>query len=203
MRAPPPLLAVPLVLLLLMAGCSADDKRTSTTGTTDSTATSDASSFRVESPDFADGGPMPRAYSCDANSQRQVSPPLNVTGFPANAVSLALILQDPDVPVPEAPTRTLTHWLVWNITTANGTVRFLQDAVPPGAVQGANDFGQGYLGPCPPPGSSAHHYNFTAYALDARIELPAGSDRAALEAAMQGHVLATARLIGTYVRQVV
>jgi hypothetical protein len=72
--------------------------------------------------------------------------------------------------------------------------------LPDGALQGRNDFGEiGYGGPCPPPGSP-HHYVFTLYALDAKLNLPVGATRAQVEAAMQGNILARGELIGLYQR---
>jgi Phosphatidylethanolamine-binding protein len=50
-------------------------------------------------------------------------------------------------------------------------------AVPPGAVEGVNDFGRrGYRDPCPPHGA-AHHYHFVVLALDTRLGLAAGARR--------------------------
>ena len=70
-----------------------------------------------------------------------------------------------------------------------------------GGRQGRNDFGQvGYNGPCPPPGS-AHRYHFKLYALDSRLDLPAGVTKAALEETMRTHVLAQAEIVGRYQRR--
>jgi Raf kinase inhibitor-like YbhB/YbcL family protein len=67
-----------------------------------------------------------------------------------------------------------------------------------GARQGRNSFGWiGYAGPCPP-GKSAHHYVFTLYALDAKLNLPAGATRKQVEAAMLSHILARGELIALY-----
>ena len=72
--------------------------------------------------------------------------------------------------------------------------------LPDGALQGRNDFGEiGYGGPCPPSGAP-HHYVFTLYALDIKLNLPVGATRAQVEAAMQGHILASGKLIGIYQR---
>jgi hypothetical protein len=81
----------------------------------------------------------------------------------------------------------------------------LPEAVPTtpklasGGVQGKNDFGNiGYGGPCPPGGT--HRYEFKLYALDTDIKLPAGATKAQLVKAMEGHVLAEAKLTGKYTR---
>jgi Raf kinase inhibitor-like YbhB/YbcL family protein len=109
-----------------------------------------------------------------------------------------LIVTDPD-----APRRTFTHWVFYELPPET---RMLTEGVPgvgqlsDGALQGRNDFGEiGYGGPCPPPGSF-HHYVFTLYALDVKLNLPAGEKRAQVEAAMQGHILATGRLVGLFQR---
>jgi Raf kinase inhibitor-like YbhB/YbcL family protein len=69
-----------------------------------------------------------------------------------------------------------------------------------GAKQGKNDFGNiGYGGPAPPKGKP-HRYVFKLYALDATLDLPAGSTKAQLEKAMKGHILAEGQVVGTYAR---
>jgi Raf kinase inhibitor-like YbhB/YbcL family protein len=139
--------------------------------------------LRITTPAFNDGNPIPRQYTCDGEN---APPPLNLSGTPAGAKSLALIMDDPD-----APAGLFTHWLVWNLPPrSNGIV----------GTDGTNDFGKrGYGGPCPPAGSS-HRYVFHLYALDASLALPAGAKRAELDAAMRGHVLADARFTGKYAR---
>jgi Raf kinase inhibitor-like YbhB/YbcL family protein len=70
-----------------------------------------------------------------------------------------------------------------------------------GGVQGINDFKKiGYGGPCPPPGD-AHRYFFKLYALDAMLNLKAGARKSDVEAAMKGHILGQAELMGTYKRE--
>ena len=107
-------------------------------------------------------------------------------------------MHDPDAPVPGG----FTHWLVYNIPA---TVDHLpehvpnQDALPGGGVQAKNDGGKyGYMGPCPPSGT--HRYYFRLYALDIILDPAAGSSKAALEKAIEGHVLAQAELLGRYKR---
>ncbi len=112
--------------------------------------------------------------------------------------SFALIVTDPD-----APGRTFIHWVLYDLPA--GARRLpeglpSQDKLADGARQGSNDFAKiGYGGPCPPP-KSTHRYFFTLYALDAKLNLPAGATRAQVEAAMQGHILARGELIGLYQR---
>ena len=72
--------------------------------------------------------------------------------------------------------------------------------LPSGAKQGKNDFGNiGYGGPAPPKGK-AHRYFFKLYALDIVLDLPTGANKAELEKAMKGHILAEGQFMGTYKR---
>jgi Raf kinase inhibitor-like YbhB/YbcL family protein len=122
------------------------------------------------------------------------------SGVPANAKSLALIVDDPDAPDPAAPTRVYVHWVIYDIpTSATGLPEGMTSSqVPKGARQGKNDSGGiGYMGPCPPIGR--HRYFFKLYALDTVLgDLGAGATKADLEAKMGGHIVAQAELIGTY-----
>ena len=151
--------------------------------------------MNLSSTSFQDGSRIPAKYTC---SGANISPQLAWSAPPAATVSLALIVTDPD-----APRGTWVHWVLYNLPA--GT-RALPEGLPAlgqlpdGALQGRNDFGEiGYGGPCPPPGSP-HHYIFTLYALDAKLNLPVGATRAQVEAAMQGHILASGRLVGLFQR---
>ncbi|HEX2066614.1 MAG TPA: YbhB/YbcL family Raf kinase inhibitor-like protein [Candidatus Thermoplasmatota archaeon] len=187
-----------LVALALLAGCT-DTSPPPSPSTTPSSSSSPPLPMSLASPAFASGAAIPQRHTCDGD---EVSPPLNVTRLPAGTVSVALTMKDPDVPTPVAPVRTIVHWVVWGVAPAGDQVAFPEGSVPAGARQGANDFGNGYLGPCPPPGSPAHRYNFTAYALDNQPDLPANATAAQLEGAMAGHVLGKATLTGLYTRKV-
>lgn len=159
----------------------------------------DASAMDVTSAAFEDQGAIPTRHTCDGEG---TSPPLSVTGVPANASSLAMSVLDPDAPVPEAPALTVVHWLIWNLNATGGTLMLAEGEVPEGAVQGANTGGENaWMGPCPPPASNPHRYVFTVYALIAPLDLQEGADRDAFEAALEGHVLAQATLTGTYGRE--
>lgn len=153
--------------------------------------------LEIHSPAFGDEGPIPRAHTCDG---ADISPPLRWTGTPANAKSLALIVDDPD-----APGGTWVHWVLYNLPTSidnlpSGVPTDPEISQPVVARQGTNDFKRsGYGGPCPPPGP-AHRYFFKLYALDAELDLPKGATKDVLLKAMEGHVLAEALLIGTYGR---
>jgi Raf kinase inhibitor-like YbhB/YbcL family protein len=158
-----------------------------------------AATIRLQSQSFREGAPIPKAHTCDG---ADTSPPLDWSGVPENARSLALIVEDPD-----APGGTFTHWILFNLPP---DLAGLEEALAAdlevsvsrtGAKgrQGKNDFGKvGYGGPCPPSGT--HRYYFVLYALDHRPELESGATRRELLAAMKGHVVAQGRLMGRYSR---
>lgn len=147
------------------------------------------SNLSLASQEFKDGEQIPGQYSCKGQN---VNPPLNVSGVPAGAKSLALILHDPD-----AVGGDFVHWLVWDIPTSTGSITV--NSVPEGAVQGQNGGGQNkYMGPCPPAGTGTHHYKFELYALDKTLGLKAGADRDQLQKAMNGHILAQHILTGLF-----
>ncbi len=154
-----------------------------------------AMSLKLTSPAFADRQAIPPRHTCEGDD---LSPPLAWSGVPPGTRGLALVCDDPD-----APGGIWVHWVVHGIPPDAGG---LPAGVPPragladGTRQGLNDFGRtGYGGPCPPPGN-AHHYRFTLYALDAALELEPGATKAGLLRAMSGHLLAEARLTGTFRR---
>jgi len=149
-------------------------------------------SFTLTSSAFTEGGAIPSVYTCEG---KDLSPPLAWTDPPAGTNSLALISDDPD-----APGKTWVHWVLYNLPPST---RRLPEAFPSdeerpdGARQGTTDFGRvGYGGPCPPSGT--HRYFFKLYALDAMLPLAPGATKPQLEAAMKGHLLAEAQLMGTY-----
>jgi Raf kinase inhibitor-like YbhB/YbcL family protein len=147
---------------------------------------------------FSEGGAIPAAYTCDGEDR---SPPLAWTGIPAQAKSLALIVDDPDAPDPDAPKTRWVHWVLYGLPPgAFGLPEAVSATeLPPGTRQGANDWKQtGYRGPCPPVGR--HRYVHQLYALDAVLPDLESPSKADLERAMKGHILAEARLVATYQR---
>ncbi len=152
--------------------------------------TKKAKEVAVTSSAFAEGKAIPSRYTCEG---RNISPPLSFVTVPAGTRSLALIVDDPD-----APAGTWVHWVVWNIPP--DAHRVAEGGLPPGAREGVNDFRRNsYGGPCPPSGT--HRYYFRVYALDTTLDLSPSSNRAALEKAINGHVLASGQLMGTYRRR--
>jgi hypothetical protein len=145
--------------------------------------------MKITSSAFQEGGNIPSKFTCDGGD---TSPPLQIAEVPSGAKSLALVVDDPD-----APSGLFTHWMVWNISPQDNTIA--QGSTPKG-VHGTNDFGKpGYGGPCPPSGT--HRYHFKIFALDRELELPAGTKRSQLDAAMKGHVIAQGELMARYSRK--
>ena len=144
-------------------------------------------SFKISSPVFTDNGQIPPRYTCDGDD---INPPLHIENIPTGTRSLALIIEDPD-----APSGLFVHWLVWNINPHQNEIA--ENSTPKEAMAGRNNFERtSYGGPCPPSGT--HRYIFRMFALDSTLILAGGSSKSQLEAAMEGHVLATAQLIGLY-----
>jgi len=144
---------------------------------------------------FKAGAPIPSLYTCEG---KDISPPLAWEGAPAGTKSIALILDDPDAPDPKAPKRVWVHWVLYNVPpNANGLAENADSGgLPAGTVRGLTDSKKAkYGGPRPPIGR--HRYLHKLYALDTTIDLGRAT-KAELEAAMKGHVLAQAELIGTY-----
>lgn len=141
---------------------------------------------------------IPSLYTCDG---QDVSPPLEWSEVPPGTKSLALIVSDPDAPDPAAPKMTWVHWVLYNLPVdSTGLEQGVDGAgLPAGTREGVNDWHRtGYGGPCPPIGR--HRYFFKLFALDAVLPDLGKPTKAALEKAMQGHVLADAELMGTYQR---
>ena len=142
-------------------------------------------SLTITSSAFEDGASIPGRYTCDGDD---ISPPLAWTAAPEGTAGLALIVDDPEA-------RGWIHWVVADIPADEMSV---DENESPG-TDGRNDFGRtGWGGPCPPSGS--HRYVFEVFALSERLDLPAGFSADELRAAMEGKVLASGRLTGSYRR---
>jgi Raf kinase inhibitor-like YbhB/YbcL family protein len=157
--------------------------------------------MELTSPEFANGATLALAQVNGRCGGENRSPALIWSGVPAGARSYALTLFDPDA----GGGHGFWHWLVFDIPAGTSGLPGNAGAgngLPGGAVEVANDFGDaGYGGPCPPPGSGTHHYEFTLYALGTG-EVPFGPDANArdLAAWLKSHALATTRLTGLYRR---
>ena len=145
---------------------------------------------------FTANGDIPAVHTCEGRDQ---SPALAWSGVPAGTKSLALIVDDPDAPDPAAPRMTWVHWVVYNIPSAAAGLAAgaSGSGMPADAREGLNDWQRtGYGGPCPPIGR--HRYVFKLHALDTVLPALKPATKAALEKAMQGHILAKVELVGYY-----
>jgi Raf kinase inhibitor-like YbhB/YbcL family protein len=155
--------------------------------------------WTLKSNSITEGKRIPDKFTCKGID---VSPELSWDPAPKGTQEIALIMDDPDAPV-----GTWTHWTVYGIspekTSFPENVEKTLEAKSIGALHGITSYGKskpGYYGPCPPPGK-VHHYHFKLYALDKKTGLPAGASLAQLEAAIKGHTIAEAKLMGTYSRE--
>ncbi|HKJ59670.1 MAG TPA: YbhB/YbcL family Raf kinase inhibitor-like protein [Halobacteriales archaeon] len=167
-------------------------------GAADSPATTLSGSPTIASPAFDDGGAIPTRYTCDGED---LSPELSIADVPADASSLALLVDDPD-----APGGTFTHWLLWDVPASTSRIA---EGVPSGetldtlggATQGTNDAGVvGYSGPCPPADDGPHRYRFRLHALGEPLDLEAGADRPTFDQALGAVARSGSVLRGTYDR---
>lgn len=145
---------------------------------------------------FSDGGEIPAKYTC---SGQDLSPPLAWSGVPQGTRSLVLIVDDPDAPDPKAPKMTWVHWIVYNIPPTVTTIPegASETDLGPQVESGLNDWKRtGYGGPCPPIGR--HRYFHKLYALDTVLTGLTTPTKQQVEAAIEGHILARAELIGTH-----
>jgi len=150
--------------------------------------------MKLTSTAFADSGEIPQIHTCEGSD---LSPPLAWTDVPRGAKSLALIVDDPDAPDPAAPKMTWVHWVLFDIPPAAQGLAAGAQRMPEGTRDGVNDWQRtGYGGPCPPVGR--HRYYFKLYALDTALPKLKRPTKAQLEHAMNGHVVASAQLMGTY-----
>jgi Raf kinase inhibitor-like YbhB/YbcL family protein len=158
------------------------------------------SKFQLKSSAYTEGSMIPTQYSCaDPNA---ASPALSWSNAPAAAASFAMVMHDTDA-APMKGVMDVTHWIFWNIPATSTSVAagVKPDSSPDGIVQGANVRKvNGFQPPCPPPGATPHHYIFEIYALDGKLDLPAGSARADLLKAMDGHVIGKATYVGLFGR---
>jgi Raf kinase inhibitor-like YbhB/YbcL family protein len=159
----------------------------------------EAMTFELTSTAFRNMGAIPALYTCEG---KDTSPPLTWKNLPKGTKSLVLIVDDPDAPDPAAPKITWVHWVLYNIppeTTALAEGAGNRPAEA-GMQEGFSSWNRGgYGGPCPPIGT--HRYFFKLYALDTVLADLLSPLKADVEAAMQGHIIGKAELIGTYKKQ--
>ena len=153
------------------------------------------STLKITSPAFNNKGFIPLEHACDILGS-DMSPPLAFSNIPQGTKSLAVILDDLDV-----PGGAFNHWVIFNIPVALGE---LDEGIPrdgeleDGIRQGTNGTEQiGYFGPCPPP-KETHRYVFKAFALDTILNLEAGANKKQLLSAMKKHILGRGKLVGLF-----
>lgn len=150
----------------------------------------------LQSPVFHDHGRLPARYTCEGS---EISPPLRWIGVPDSALSLTLILEDPEASRAASGRPVLVHWIAFNLPR---DIEYLGEGVDVNALhaeagEGLNDRQQvGYLPPCPPGGPRL--FVFRLHALDTVLEGLQVPRRHHVEAAMSGHVLETAELTATF-----
>lgn len=157
----------------------------------------------VTSSAFEHHGTIPLEYTAYGDNK---SIDLSWSNLPAGTVQLALVCDDPIVPMPQP----FVHWVAYNIPAAAPGLPadLMKDAEVTGVaglegmINGVNGTRQaGYFGPRPPVDGQLHAYHFRVYALDADLDLAPGLNKADLLAAIEGHVLATGMLMGHYQRE--
>ena len=176
----------------LVAGCGGQPRSDPGRGTGTGT------SLRLMATPFDDGEPIPARYTCEGGD---VNPELTIAGVVDEAETLALVVDDPDAG--ETP---YVHWLLWNVPADVETIprSVATEERPPfaeGARQGTNSAGEiGYTGPCPPTGDGPHTYRFRLSAVSTTLALEGGASRGELESSIEGSVLDSVTLEGTYDR---
>jgi Raf kinase inhibitor-like YbhB/YbcL family protein len=153
---------------------------------------------------WRDGGEIPATYT---QAGDDMSPPLQWSGAPEGIASYALVVHDVDAALGSG-TDDLLHWLVWNIPA---TVTSFHEHSPsmsqlPDGTRQISATGPCYRGPGAPASGPAHHYVFELFALDTTIDVPAvgaspPATRAAVAAAMAGHLRGKAVLVGLFKRK--
>jgi Raf kinase inhibitor-like YbhB/YbcL family protein len=142
--------------------------------------------MQILCPAFNNGHSIPALYTCEGND---TNPPLEWIDVPSSAKSLALILDDPDVPSAVRKEKIYDHWVLYNIDPNTKSIPANCTTI---GMQGKNTSGEvGYVGPCPPRQytPTEHRYFFKLYALDQMLDLDGGATKDEVESAMDGHIL--------------
>ena len=147
--------------------------------------------MKLTSSAFKDGEKIPSKYTCEG---KNINPPLEISGVPSHAVSLVLIMDDPDVPASVRKDQMYDHWVVFNLSP--NTHKIEEDTTPRATIGQSTNGKNEYVGPCPP--DREHRYFFKLYALDKELDLEAGASKKQVEQAMKGHVIEHTQLLGLY-----
>ena len=139
------------------------------------------SEFYISCHDFDEGKEIPKKFGYKHENEQ---PRISFGSVPDQTKALALIMDDPDAM--KAVGKVWIHWLAYNNANDFSSI-----------IEGKTDFGEiKYGGPAPPDGR--HTYIFRGYALDTHLDLKEGYSKQELEDAMKGHILAEAKLTGTF-----
>lgn len=150
--------------------------------------------MKLVSSAFKNKEEIPELYTCEG---ADISPPLEIIDIPKKAKSVVLIMDDHDVPPEISPKGVWDHWIIFNVRPE---ITKIPEGRSPRGVKGKNSWGMlGYGGPCPP--DKLHNYSFRVYALDGVLDLEEGATKLEVLRLMEGHVLANAELIGTYIKK--
>jgi Raf kinase inhibitor-like YbhB/YbcL family protein len=161
--------------------------------------------MNLTSSTFENNGRIPLRFTGEGEN---ISPALEWSNMPSGCKGYALVCQDPDAPKGAGKENPFVHWLIYNISAnisslPEGLPQLQNLSLPVKAAQGKNSFGNiGYSGPLPPVGHGTHHYEFVLYALDSETTFIAGLRKDALLDLIQGQILDTAKIVGTYEREV-
>ncbi len=154
----------------------------------------------VTSPAFKESDPIPRLFTADGDAR---FPGVEWTGLPDGTVSVVLLVEDADIPLPVP----VTHLIVYGIDPSLGGLEpgavqaFNRGPNPAGWACGRNFLGAaGWTPPAPPPGHGMHRYAFQVFALDTRPHFAHLPHRGRLLRRIRPHILAQGQLIGTYLR---
>ncbi len=152
---------------------------------------SSAMALTLKSSAFYDAQPIPTQYTCDGT---ELSPPLEWDDVPHGTESFVLTMDDPDT-----GHGTWDHWVLYNIPSATRSLAENEQSLPAGTQIGSNSWKRAqYNGPCPP--THEHRYFFKLFALSTTLNLADGATKNQVEAAMRGHILGHAQLMGKYNR---
>jgi Raf kinase inhibitor-like YbhB/YbcL family protein len=148
--------------------------------------------LEVSSAAFAKGQPLPLSATAEGDG---VPPGIRWAGAPAGTKAFALIVEDPDAPMPDP----FVHWIVYGIPEGSSS---LEASSLSALRQGKNSLMKtGFTPASPPHGHGVHHYHFEVFALDQPTGLEPGVGRSELLTAMRGHVTAWGETVGTYERK--
>ena len=169
-----------------------------------SVTTAQVVDLSVQSSAFASDEAIPLRNSAYGDN---LSPEITWSGAPEGTEAFALVLTDPDVPMPDG----FVHWVIYNIPgTANAlpegiasdAATLTEPAAIAGTTQGLMGMRRpGYFGPRPPAGGGVHHYVFALYALDADLDLAEGLSREEVMAAIEDHIIGAGQVTGIFERE--